>query len=710
MPPETLETRYRVTGMDCAGCGSKVDTAVRKLPGVTDVAVAVSSGLLKVTHDADFAGEGVLRQIRNLGYGVEVLIPLEPSAGSEITSSRLKGPWWWTRKARLTAACGVALVAAYVFGSLFPSIERAAFLIALAVGLIPVGWRAITAARYGTPFSIEMLMTIAAVGAVFIGAAEEAAAVVLLFLVGEMLEGVAAGRARKSIQGLTDLVPKTALVEIDGQVSEVPAESLALGAVILVRPGDRVPADGDVVEGEGEIDEAPVTGESVPKRKMAGDPVFAGTINVGGVLRVRVTAAAADNTIARVVRLVEEAQESKSPTERFIDRFSTIYTPVVLVVGALVATVPPLAFGASWSEWIYKGLAILLIGCPCALVISTPAAIAAGLSAGARRGLLMKGGAVLETLGKINAVAFDKTGTLTSGKPLVTDVVAGARTEGEVLSLAAALETGSSHPLALAILNRAKADGVSIPPASSARAIPGEGVEGTVGGAQVFLGSPQAVARRVGLSASQDAAIAGLNAEGKTVSVVVADGQAAGFLAMRDEARPDAAAGLARLKAMGVRAIMLTGDNRRTAEAVANGLGVEVRAELLPQDKQRIVRELQAAGLIVAKVGDGINDAPALAAADIGIAMGGGADVALETADAAVLHGRVQDIPDMIVLSRGVMGNIRQNITIALGLKAVFLVTTVIGVTGLWPAILADTGATVLVTANAMRLLRWRPN
>ncbi|WP_326970243.1 heavy metal translocating P-type ATPase [Brevundimonas diminuta] len=587
--------------------------------------------------------------------------------------------------------------------------ERGAFLVALAVGLAPVGWRAITAARYGTPFSIEMLMTIAAVGAVFIGAAEEAAAVVLLFLVGEMLEGVAAGRARKSIQGLTDLVPKTALVEIDGQVSEVPAESLALGAVILVRPGDRVPADGDVVEGEGEIDEAPVTGESVPKRKMAGDPVFAGTINVGGVLRVRVTAAAADNTIARVVRLVEEAQESKSPTERFIDRFSTIYTPVVLVFGALVATVPPLMFGGAWSEWIYKGLAVLLIGCPCALVISTPAAIAAGLSAGARRGLLMKGGAVLETLGKITAVAFDKTGTLTSGKPIVTDIVADARTEGEVLSMAAALETGSSHPLALAILNRAKADGVSIPAASSARAIPGEGVEGTVSGAQVFLGSPQAVARRVGLSASQDAAIAGFNAEGKTVSVVVIDGQSAGFLAMRDEARPDATAGLARLEAMKIRAIMLTGDNRRTAEAVANGLGVEVRAELLPQDKQRIVKELQSEGLVVAKVGDGINDAPALAAADIGIAMGGGADVALETADAAVLHGRVQDVPDMIDLSRGVMGNIRQNITIALGLKAVFLVTTVIGVTGLWPAILADTGATVLVTANAMRLLRWRP-
>jgi len=711
---DALETRYRVTGMDCANCGSKVDAAVRKLPGVTDVAVAVSSGLLKVQHDAGFAGEGVLRQVRNLGYGVEALTPLEPSAGSVTPPPGddyrpARGPWWWTRKAKLTAACGVALIAAYVFGALFPTIERGAFLIALAVGLIPIAWRAITAARYGTPFSIEMLMTIAAVGAVFIGAGEEAAAVVLLFLVGEMLEGVAAGRARKSIQGLTDLVPKIALVEIDGQVNEVPAETLAVGAVILVRPGDRVPADGTVLEGEGEIDEAPVTGESVPKRKMAGDPVFAGTINVGGVLRVEVTAAAADNTIARVVRLVEEAQESKSPTERFIDRFSTIYTPVVLVVGALVATVPPLVLGGAWSEWIYKGLAILLIGCPCALVISTPAAIAAGLSAGARRGLLMKGGAVLETLGKITAVAFDKTGTLTSGKPIVTDIVAGARTEGEVLSMAAALETGSSHPLALAILNRAKADGVSIPSASAARAIPGEGVEGTVSGAEVFLGAPQAVARRVGLSASQDAAIAGFNAEGKTVSVVVVDGQLAGFLAMRDEARPDAAAGLARLEAMNIRAIMLTGDNRRTAEAVGKGLGVEVRAELLPQDKQKIVKDLQSEGLVVAKVGDGINDAPALAAADIGIAMGGGADVALETADAAVLHGRVQDVPDMIDLSRGVMGNIRQNITIALGLKAVFLVTTVIGVTGLWPAILADTGATVLVTANAMRLLRWRP-
>ena len=714
MTAQTLESRYRVTGMDCASCGRKIDTAIRRLPGVEDVSVAVQTGVLKIRHGGDLADEAVLQQLRNLGYSGEAATPTPASvaAAADLPPAAAKaggGPWWWTGKARLTALCGLALLAAYGLGTLFPAIERYAFLAALAVGLVPVASRALSAARHGTPFSIEMLMTIAAVGAVFIGAEEEAAAVVLLFLIGEMLEGVAAGRARQSIQGLAALVPKTAFVEIEGVTREIPAEAVEVGAIILVRPGDRVPADGEIVEGAGDLDEAPVTGESVPKRKVVGDPVFAGTINGGSVLRVRVTASASDNTIARVVRLVEEAQESKSPTERFIDRFSKVYTPGVLVFGALVATAPPLLLGGAWNEWIYKGLAVLLIGCPCALVISTPAAIAAGLSAGARRGLLMKGGAVLETLGKITAIAFDKTGTLTAGKPVVTDVVAGTRTASALLTLAAALETGSSHPLALAILARADADEIVAPQASATHAIAGEGVEGEVGGERIFLGSPQAAARRAPISPAQDAAIAALNAEGKTVSVLVAAGEVAGFLAMRDEARPDAVQGLADLKARGVRTIMLTGDNRRTAEAVAAGLGIEPRAELLPQDKLVIVKALQAEGLVVAKVGDGINDAPALAQADVGIAMGGGTDVALETADAAVLHGRVRDIPDMIALSQGVMGNIRQNITIALGLKAVFLVTTVIGVTGLWPAILADTGATVLVTANAMRLLRWTP-
>ncbi|MBB3999810.1 heavy metal translocating P-type ATPase [Aureimonas pseudogalii] len=716
MSAVTNESRYRVTGMDCAACGNKVDTAIRRLAGVEDVAVSVAAGSVRVRHGEGFDDASVIRQVRNLGYGAEPGGVAAPTPGGGEHAGQKHAdpgeaglPWWRTRKARLTVACGAALVAAFVLGHLAPSLERPAFLAALAVGLVPVARRAVTAARFGTPFSIETLMSIAAIGAVVIGAEEEAATVVLLFLVGEMLEGVAAGRARASIQGLAALVPKTALLEKDGQTSEVPADSLAVGAAILVRPGDRIPADGTLTEGTGEVDEAPVTGESVPKRKGVGDPVFAGTVNGGSVLRVTVTAAATDNMIARVVRLVEEAQESKSPTERFIDRFSKVYTPAVLAVGALVAVVPPLVFGGDWGEWIYKGLAILLIGCPCALVISTPAAIAAGLSAGARRGLLMKGGAVLETLGKITAIAFDKTGTLTAGRPVVTDIVAVSRSAAQVLSLAAALERGSSHPLAAAILERAKADKVPTPPSFDANAVAGEGIEGGVGGERVFLGSPQAAARRATLSADEKDAIAALNAAGKTVSVVVVGGAVAGFLALRDEARPDAVEGLARLTASGIRTLMLTGDNRRTAEAVAAGLGIEARAELLPDDKQRIVRELQREGFTVAKVGDGINDAPALAAADIGIAMGGGTDVALETADAAALHGRVRDIPDMIALSLSVMGNIRTNIALALGLKAVFLVTTIAGITGLWPAILADTGATVLVTANAMRLLGWQP-
>ena len=609
----------------------------------------------------------------------------------------------------LTIGCGLALGLAYGVGRLYPPVDWWAFLAALAVGLLPIASRAFAAARAGTPFSIETLMTIAAVGAVIIGAAEEAAAVVFLFLVGELLEGVAARRARASIQSLAGLVPKIALVESNGAVEEVPAESLSVGTTILVRPGDRIAADGLIVEGDSAIDEAPVTGESVPVRKQAGDAVFAGTINTDAVLRVKVTAAAADNTIARVVRLVEEAQESKAPTERLIDRFSKIYTPAVLVLGALIAVLPPLVMGASWSEWIYKGLAILLIGCPCALVISTPAAIAAALSAGARRGLLIKGGAILEALGSIDAMALDKTGTLTEGKPKVTDIVATGTSEANVLSMAAALETGSSHPLALAILERAKADQVPVPPASEAFALGGKGVAGKVDGKEIFLGSPAAAGERAALPADMLAQIAAFNEEGKSVAVLIAAGAPAGIIAMRDEPRADARAGLAALRAAGVEPVMLTGDNRRTAAAIAGDLGLAVHAEMLPQDKLSVVRDLQSSGKKVAKVGDGINDAPALAAADVGIAMGGGTDVALETADAAVLHGRVGDLAAMIELSRRALGNIRQNITVALGLKAVFLVTTLVGVTGLWPAILADTGATVLVTANAMRLLAWRP-
>ncbi|MGO7202198.1 heavy metal translocating P-type ATPase, partial [Rhizobium ruizarguesonis] len=524
------ETRYRVGGMDCAACATKIDTAVRRVAGVADVSVSVMAGTMTVRHDGSSDLKVIEKKVTGLGYSVAPLAGNAAPAHERGSQHRhdhghdhgdhaghdhdheghshdhashdhdhphddgekeieglhghdhapMAGPWWQSRKGRLTILSGAALVAAYTVGHLVPAIASYAFIVAMLIGLVPIARRAVMAALSGTPFSIEMLMTIAAVGAVIINAGEEAATVVFLFLVGELLEGVAAGKARESIQSLTALVPKSALLEDNGQTREVPAESLAVGAIIMVRPGDRISADGIIISGESAIDEAPVTGESTPVRKGVDAVVFAGTVNGDAVLRVRVTAAAADNTIARVVKLVEEAQESKAPTERFIDRFSRYYTPGVVVVAALVAVVPPLLFAGPWGEWVYKGLAILLIGCPCALVISTPAAIAASLSSGARRGLLMKGGAVLETLGKVTMVAFDKTGTLTEGKPQVTDIISFGLSEAQVLSRAAVLERGSSHPLALAILNRAKADGVPVPPAFELEALPGKGVSGKV--------------------------------------------------------------------------------------------------------------------------------------------------------------------------------------------------------------------------------------
>lgn len=717
MTETTTLTRYRVEGMDCASCATKIGTAVRRMPGVTDVAVSATAGTMSVSHDGSGDFEAIEKKVIGLGYKIAPLTGAAPAAASHAPPKEVvagldkhdddatSGPWWNSGKGLLTVACGGALVAAYALGKLVPAFDHYVFVAAMLVGLLPIARRALMAALAGTPFSIEMLMTIAAVGAVIINASEEAAVVVFLFLVGELLEGVAAGKARASIQSLTALVPKTALLDVEGKTREVPAESLTVGAMILVRPGDRIPADGVILSGESVIDEAPVTGESLPVRKSVDATVFAGTVNGHAALRIRVTAAANDNTIARVVKLVEQAQESKAPTERFIDRFSRYYTPGVVAVAALVAVIPPLLFGGVWDEWVYKGLAILLIGCPCALVISTPAAIAASLSAGARRGLLLKGGTVLESLGKVTAVAFDKTGTLTEGKPKVTDVIGFDRSETEVLRLAAALETGSSHPLAVAVLAKVAADKVRVPHATNAKAIGGKGISGAVDGAELFFGSPQAVHARVAIPDDRTARIKALNDEGKTVSVLLVGDIIAGAIAMRDEPRADALAGLKALTDAGIKTVMLTGDNRRTASAIGNQLQIEVKAELLPEDKLRIVGEMQGRGLIVAKVGDGINDAPALAAADVGIAMGGGTDVALETADAAVLHGRVGDVAAMVALSKRTMTNVRQNISLSLGLKAVFLVTTLVGLTGLWPAILADTGATVLVTINALRLL-----
>jgi len=471
---------------------------------------------------------------------------------------------------------------------------------------------------------------------------------------------------------------------------------------VLVRPGDRVTADGVIEDGQSEVDESPVTGESVPVPKAEGDRVLAGTVNSSAPLSVRVDRAASDNTISRIVRLVEEAQEAKAPTARFIERFSRIYTPAAVGLAGLVVIVPPLLLGQEWSTWIYRGLALLLVACPCALVLSTPAAIASALAAGARRGLLVKGGAALETLARVQTVAFDKTGTLTEGRPRVTDVVTFSGAERTMLAMAAAVEGRSGHPVARAILERAAADGIAVRPARDHRSLPGQAVEAVVSGKRVIVGSPRHLGGHLFRSPDAISAVASLERAGKTVVLVVVDDLILGFIAMRDEPRQDAVSGIRELRRMGLRILILSGDNARTAKAIGSALDVEVKAELLPADK---LREIAGLGPLTAMVGDGINDSPALAAAAVGIAMGSGTDVALEAADAALLNNRVGDVASLIRLARATLANIYQNVGIAIGLKGLFLVT-ITGVTGLWIAVLADTGATVIVTLNALRLLR----
>ena len=746
---------WTVTGMDCGSCATKIKDAVTRLPGVSGVEVGIMSERLRLTLDEGQTGrDKIEKTVRALGYQIapraagakkDFVLPGAhdghdddhaaheghdhaghdhgpKAAAAKRDDSGHGSPghvhddpadrgkrWYQTAKGKLVIFTALLLGAAWIIEYLAPEIGKWAFVAACLIGVAPVAQRAFSALRMGQPFTIESLMTIAAIGALFINAAEEAALVVFLFAVGEVLEGVAAGKARDGIRALANLVPKTAQLVTGDTTREVPAASLTIGQTVLVRPGDRIPADGEILDGTSGVDESPVTGESVPKTRGPGDAVFAGAINTEAALRVKVTKGAEDNTIARIIRLVEEAEEARAPTERFIDRFSRWYMPAIVAVAALVVVVPPLAFGQPWDTWVYRGLALLLIGCPCALVISVPASIASAMSTGARRGLLMKGGAVIEAAAKVEVVTFDKTGTLTHGRPQVTDVVPfGATTEAELLAVAAGVETGSSHPLAIAILNKAKDAGVSALPSQDAKALMGKGVVATVGGAVAYVSSPRYAMEHGGLDGIGLRQATIFEEDGKTAVAVFREKNPLGLIAMRDEPRADAKDAVRQLTAMGVTSVILTGDNPRTAAAIAGSLGLKFEADMLPEDKLAYIREIGTQGSVM-MIGDGINDAPALKQASVGVAMGSGTDVALETADAAILRDRVTDIPATIRLSRAAMANIRQNVTIALGLKAVFLVTSVFGLTGLWIAILADTGATVLVTLNALRLLRFNP-
>lgn len=680
---------WLVEGMDCAACARKVETAVRQVPGVSQVQVLFATEKLLVNAEGNVRPQ-IESAVRAAGYQLRD----ENAPRAEESTS-------WLRENLPLITLVIMMGLSWGLEQFSPPLGEIAFITTTLVGLWPVARQAIRLIKSGSWFAIETLMSVAAIGALFIGATAEAAMVLLLFLIGERLEGWAASRARQGVSALMALKPDTAIRVRDGVRETVAQRDLRPGDVIEVAAGGRLPADGQLLSPFASFDESALTGESVPVERNAGERVAAGATSVDRLVQLTVISEPGDSAIDRILKLIEEAEERRAPIERFIDRFSRIYTPAIMVVALLVAIIPPLLFAGAWLPWIYKGLTLLLIGCPCALVISTPAAITSGLAVAARRGALIKGGAALEQLGRVRQVAFDKTGTLTIGQPRVTAVMTTADIgENELLALAAAVEQGSSHPLAQAVVREAEQRQLVIPPASGQRARAGSGIEAQVEGRQVLI-----CAAGKNRDPQYDEPIQQLESAGQTVVLVMRDEALLGIVALRDTLRDDARQAVDELHQLGVQGIILTGDNPRAAAAIASELGLAFRAGLLPADKVQAVMALNAQSPL-AMVGDGINDAPAMKAATIGIAMGSGTDVALETADAALTHNRLTGLAQMISLARATHANIRQNIAIALGLKGIFLVTTLLGLTGLWLAVLADTGATVLVTANALRLLR----
>ncbi|CAI1732240.1 zinc/cadmium/mercury/lead-transporting ATPase [Serratia plymuthica] len=695
-PSGSQRYSWKVTGMDCPSCAKKIENAVTGIPGVENARVLFATEKLVVDAQSDVSLR-IQDAVQQAGF---TLLGTQATKAESPQASRLKefGP---------LLLLTTLMVVSWVLDMVNPELGRIAFIATTLVGLAPVAAKALRLIRSGTPFAIETLMSVAAIGALFIGATAEAAMVLLLFMVGELLESYAANRARRGVTALMELVPEDALLLQGSARKRVPVASLRPGDVIEIAPGGRLPADAELLNPFASFDESALTGESVPVERQQGQKVAAGSLSVDQAAQMKVISEPGKNAIDRILQLIEEAEERRAPIERFLDRFSSYYTPAIMLLAVAVILVPPLLLSQPWDIWIYRGLTLLLIGCPCALVISTPAAITSGLAAATRLGALIKGGAALEQLGQVQTIAFDKTGTLTEGKPRVTDVLPiNGISEQQLLTLAAAVESGSHHPLAQAIIKRAEQYGAPLPPAQARRALAGVGVEGVVDGKTLLISAPGKLAAGQ-LDALLQSQVEKLENAGKTAVVVLENGVAIGLLALRDTLRSDAKQAIAELNALGIHGVMLTGDNPRAAAAIAAELGIDYRAGLLPEDKVKAVIELSELRP-TAMIGDGINDAPAMKASSIGIAMGSGTDVALETADAALTHNRLLGVAEMIRISRATHANIRQNITIALGLKGIFLITTLLGMTGLWLAVLADSGATALVTANALRLLKKR--
>lgn len=725
MPKTEKSCTLKIGGMDCA---EEVSILKREIGpvvgGEQHLAFDILNGQMTVLPTApNFDSEAILRAVQKTG--------MTASLAGDATGVSLTHSSWWEKNARmaLTATSGVLTASAFllhyviaggwaeVLGSeglgnahTIPLPARVLYSLAVLAGIYLVLPKAIFSLRRLRP-DMNLLMTVAVCGAIGIGEWFEAATVAFLFALSLTLESWSVARARRAIEKLLDLAPAVVRVVLaDGSVSEIPAASAALGTVFVVRPGERIALDGEVVKGVSDVNQAPITGESLPVAKEAGAGVFAGTVNGTGILEVKSTKSAGDTALAHIIRLVGEAQQNRAPSEQWVDRFARYYTPAVMAAAIAVLVVPVLLLGKPFEPWLYQALVLLVIACPCALVISTPVSVVAALAAAARNGVLVKGGVHMETPGRLKAIAMDKTGTLTEGKPAVVQVVGmNGHTETELLERAAAMELHSDHPLAKAIVEHAQAEGIRPQPAESFSITPGKGATARWNGKEYWLGSHRLLEERGQETPSVHDEIEALARTGRTVVVFGNETHVCGFIALADRIRTESKAAVADLRQAGVEHIlMLTGDNRGTAEVIGRETGVaEVRAELLPEDKLDAISKLVEQYKDVAMIGDGINDAPALSRATLGIAMGAaGSDTAMEAADVALMSDDLSKIPWLIRHSRRMMTIIRTNIVLSLAVKAVFVALTMLGHASLWAAIAADMGVSLLVIFNALRLLK----
>ena len=696
---ENQKTAIRIMQMDCPTEEALIRKKLGEMAAVHSLEFNLMQRVLTVVHTPQSL-EQILAALRALDFEPE----LADGSGKQAQAVENKKPLWPLMIAAVAALLSES--ASWLGYAAWISAALALAAVALCgLGTYKKGWVSIKSGS----LNINALMSIAVTGAIMIGHWSEAAMVMVLFTLAELIEARSLDRARNAIAGLMSLAPDTATVQqADGSWQEMAAANVAVGSMVRVKPGERIGLDGEIVRGSSTVDQAPITGESLPVEKGVGDAVFAGTINQAGSLEYRVTAAASHSTLARIIHAVEEAQGVKAPTQRFVDRFAQIYTPAVLAIAALIAVVPPLFLNGAWGEWVYKALVLLVIACPCALVISTPVSIVSGLAAAARKGILVKGGVYLEQGRKLKWLALDKTGTLTHGKPVQTDfAVLGNRLPENGQVLASSLAAHSDHPVSQAIARAAAEQGITTQTVHEFTALAGRGVQGEIDGVHYVLGNHRLIHERGLCSAELENRLEALEREGKTVVLLADEVQVLALFAVADTVKESSREAIAQLHQLGINTVMLSGDNPHTAAAIAAQVGIDrAYGDQLPQDKLAAVEKLAAEGA-VGMVGDGINDAPALARADIGFAMGAmGTDTAIETADVALMDDDLRKIPAFVRLSQATHAVLVQNIVLALAIKAVFLALTIAGLGTMWMAVFADVGASLLVVGNGLRLLR----